>query len=192
VIAEGAFLCGVGLGIDEAAPVRAGLDTVPASQAITFVDQHDAVGANKSCTHGANLGAGRIHTVVAQLGDEEILAVADFVGGKSLLAAVWRFDFGAFNLPVGDMVALDPSAVIAFRDVILLGTGADATATPDAFGDVDEHAPPVLGELVVGGGLGCAGLHKFPCDCGGRQEYEQTAAGDVHYFLASVAGFAAG
>ena len=107
MIAESAFLCGVGFGIDEAAAVGTGLDTVAAAKAIAFVDQHDAIGRYKGGADGADLGAGRIHTVVAQLGYEEILAVAGFVGGKSLLAAVGRFNFGAFNLPVRDVVALN-------------------------------------------------------------------------------------
>src|ERR1039457_6610143 len=145
VIAEGAFLCGIGFGIDEAA-----------TEAITFVYEHDSIGRDKGCADGTNLRAGRIRTVVAELGDKEILA-ADFIGGETLLAAVRRFHLGPFNLPVGDVVALNPSAVIALGDVVFFGAGADATAAANALGNIDQHAPPVLGEFVVGGGLGGAG-----------------------------------
>ena len=109
-----------------------------------------------------------------------------------MLAAVRRFHFRAFNLPVGDVVALDPGAVIAFGDVVLFGAGAHTTAAADALGDVDQHGPPVLGEFVVGGGFGGAGLDIGPSDRGSGQEHEKSTAGTVHYFLASVAGLGSG
>jgi hypothetical protein len=35
-------------------------------------------------------------------------------------------------------------------------------------------------------------LYVFPGDSGGGQEHEQASAGDVHYFLASVARLVSG
>ena len=49
-----------------------------------------------------------------------------------------------------DVVALDPGAEEAVGHVVLGLAGAHAVAAADALGDVDEHAPPVVGHLVVG------------------------------------------
>ena len=91
---------------------------------------------------------------------------------------------------IGDMVALDPGAVIAIGDIVFLGAGANATAAADAFGDVDEHSPPMLGSFVIGSDLGGARANKFPSDGSGRKENEEAPASGVHYLFAPVAGLA--
>src|ERR1035441_10857787 len=55
VIAEGAFLCGIGFGIDEAATVGTGLNTIAAAEAITFVYEHDSIGRDRSEEHTSEL-----------------------------------------------------------------------------------------------------------------------------------------
>src|SRR5947209_14798616 len=144
VIAERAFVCGIGFGIDEAASVRTGLHAVAATQAIIFVHQNDAVGTHKRRPHGTDLSAGRIGAVVAQFGDEEILAAGILIQWKTVFAAVGRLDARPLDGVIGDVVALNPGAVVALGDIVFLGAGANATAAADALGEVDEHSPPMV------------------------------------------------
>ena len=57
----------------------------------------------------------------------------------------------------GNVVAFHPGAEVSVRHIVLGLAGPDAVAAADALGDVDQHAPPVLGHFVVGGGLRGAG-----------------------------------
>jgi hypothetical protein len=75
--------------------------------------------------------------VVAELGNEEILATIVRVGRKAVLAAVGRFHFRPFNLPARYVIALNPSTEIAFWNFVFFCASAHATSTPDALGDVD-------------------------------------------------------
>jgi hypothetical protein len=118
--------------------------------------------------------------VVAQFRYEEVLAVADLIRRESLLAAVGRFDFGSLDLPVGDVVALDPGTEVAIRDIVLFGARPHTTSATDALGNVDQHAPPVLGHLVVRGSLRRSGLNVLPGDGSCRQQDEEAAASDFH------------
>src|SRR5579864_9306469 len=172
VITERALFRGVGLRVDEAATVRACLHTVAASEAVTLVDENDAVGRDEGCANGANLCAGRVRAVITQFGNEEVLAVADLIRREAQLAAIRRFDFGSLDLIVSDMVALDPSAEVAVGDIVLFRARADATSATDALGNVDQHAPPVLGHFVVRGSLRGSRLNVLPGDgsCGQQDE----------------------
>ena len=191
MVAERTFLRCVGFGVDEAAPVGTRLHAVAAAEAITFVDEDDAIGGDEGRANGADLGARGIGAVVAELRDKEVLAAGVLVWREALLAAVGGLNFGALDLPVGNVVALDPGAVVAIGDIIFFGAGADTAAAADALRNVDQHAPPVISGLVVGGSLGRTCLDVLPGDGGSGQEHEEATAGDVHYFfLASVAGLA--
>src|SRR5271157_86077 len=57
VIAESAFLGGLGFRIDEAATVGAGLHAIPAAEAVFLVDQNHAIRAYKGCAHRTDLRA---------------------------------------------------------------------------------------------------------------------------------------
>src|SRR5437660_4782221 len=180
VITQRAFLRRVGLGVDEAAAVRTCLHTVTAAEAVVLVDKNHAVGRDESCANGTNLCTGRVLAVVAQFRYEEVLAVADLIRRESLLAAIRRFDFGPLDLPIGDVVPLDPGTEVAIRDIVLFGARPHTTSGTDALGNVDQHAPPVLGEFVVGSGRGCASLNILPGDGSCRQQDEEAAASDFH------------
>src|ERR1017187_5924859 len=135
VIAQRALLRRVGLGIEEAAPVGARLDAIPATQAVLFVYQHNSIRRVERRTHRTPLRAGRLRTVIAQLGPEEVLAAFGGLVQLAVLAAIGRFHLWPFNLPIVPMVALHPGAVVAVRNIVLLRTGAHASATADALGD---------------------------------------------------------
>jgi len=123
--------------------------------------------------------------VVTELGDEEVFAVADLIRREALLAAIRRNDFGSLDLPVGDVVTLDPSAKVAVGDIVLFRARPHTTSATDALGYVDQHAPPVLGHFVVGGSLRRSGLNVLPGDGSCWQQDEEAAASDVHLLLAS-------
>ena len=184
VVAEGALIDRLLLGMQVAAAVRAGLHAVAAAEAVTLVDQHDAIGADEGGADGADLDARGIDAVVAELGDEEALDVdAAWAAGSRPCAPLGESTLGC--LSSSDLVALDPGAEVAVGDVVLLGAGLDAVAAADALADVDEHAPPVLGHLVgVGRGLGAGDLLEGGADGGEHQELgsevDEVAAGDVH------------
>src|SRR5260370_36165983 len=88
VIAERAFLGGIGLRIDEPASVGASLHAITAAKAVLLVDQDNTIWRNERCPYWTHLGAGRICTVVTQLRDEEVLSATLFVWRETLLAAV--------------------------------------------------------------------------------------------------------
>ena len=52
------------------------------------------------------------------------------------------------SLPSGDLVALHPGAEVAFGHLVFIGAGAHAVAAADALIDIDDHAPPVLADVV--------------------------------------------
>src|SRR5271169_2941678 len=98
-----------------------------------------------------------------------------------MLAAVGRIDRGVFDRPVCDVVALDPGTVVTVRDIIFSLAGLHTRAAADALGGVDQHAPPVIGHLVVGRGFRRTGEYRVPGNRGGGQQNQQLAAGDVHW-----------
>src|SRR5947209_6528734 len=180
VITEGALIDGILFGVEIAAAVGAGLDAVAAAETVLFVDEHDAIGADEGGAHGADLHAGRIDAVVAELGDEEALEVHGGGEGEPVHAAFGGIDFGL--LVLFELVAFDPGAVVAIGDLVLIGAGADAVAAADALPDIDEHAPPMIGELIViGGGFGAGDLLEGGAHGGEDEEFgpevEEIAAG---------------
>src|SRR3974390_3614762 len=64
----------VGLGIQEAAAVRAGLDAVATSQAVLLVDQNHTIRRNKCRSYWADLRTGRVGAVVAHLGNVKVFS----------------------------------------------------------------------------------------------------------------------
>ena len=186
VIAKRAFIGHVLGGMEVAAAVGAGLDAIAATDAIVLVDEDDAVGGVKRCANRANLRARGIRAVIAEFRDEEVLSAGELGGGKTFLAAVRRIHDGIFDVKVVHVIALDPGAEIAIGDIIFLGAGADAVAAADAFGDVQEHAPPVFGGIVSGGGLGSARKNEFPSGCSGGKKVKNLAARERHFFAPCV------
>src|ERR1035441_4565921 len=73
VVAERALIHRFGIGMQVAAAVRAGLHAVTAAEAVVRVHQHHAIGADEGGAHGADLHAGGMFALVAELGDEEAL-----------------------------------------------------------------------------------------------------------------------
>ena len=71
VVAQGAFVGGVGRWVDEAAAVGAGLHAVAAADAVLVVDQHHAVRVREEAPTGQTWVHGVCCAVVAQLGHEE-------------------------------------------------------------------------------------------------------------------------
>ena len=71
VVAEGALVGGLLLGVQVARAVRAGLDAVAAADAAGIVDQHHTVLGLEGRADGTHLHAGRVGALVAQLRNEE-------------------------------------------------------------------------------------------------------------------------
>src|SRR4051794_35357278 len=172
-----------------AAAVGAGLYAVCAAQAILLIDQYDAVGSDERRAHRAHLRARRVGAVVAHFGYEKILARVFLGHGESVFAAVGRNDLGVGHVLVGDVVALDPGAEVSVRNIVFGGAGAHTVAAADALGNVDQHAPPVLGKFVVWRFVGSSGEHGFPCHSGGGQQDEEMTAIEFH-LAPPAAGFA--
>ena len=80
-----------------------------------------------------------------------------------------------------DLIALHPGAEVALRHVVFFGAGAHAIAAADALVDVDNHGPPVLGDVVVGGRFRFAGQHVLPGD-GCRGGHQNILAGIRKHF----------
>jgi hypothetical protein len=128
--------------------------------------------------------------VVAHLGNEKFLGHRLVRRLESILAAVGRIHLQGLNsIDFEDAVALDPGAVVTLGNIVFFLTGAHAASTADALLDVHQHAPPVLGHVVVGRGFRRAGENVVPCDGRGRQQNQKMAASDVHLFLASTVFF---
>ena len=107
--------------------------------------------------------------------------------------------------PVRHVVALDPGPEVEglARHVVLLLAGPHAVAAADALLDVDGHRPPVLGRLVVRGGLGLASQDGLEGQLGGPGQEQQLgragqelAAVGAHFvaslIIAGVVGDVAG
>ena len=91
---------------------------------------------------------------------------------------IGRIDLRHLSVPAGDVIALDPGAVVAVGDIVFRLAGLDAGAAADALGHVDQHAPPVIGHLVVRRCLRSAGEDRVPGDGSSGQQNQQMAAGD--------------
>ena len=101
VVAERALVHGFGFGVQVAAAVGAGLHAVAAAQAVLLVHQHDAIRADEGGAHRADLHAGGIRAVVAELGNEEALEVwSVWTAGKPLMAPSGELTCG-LTLPSG-------------------------------------------------------------------------------------------
>ena len=100
---------------------------------------------------------------------------------ESFLAAVGRDDLGVGHMPVRDVVAFHPGAEESVRHVVLGLAGAHAVAAADALGDVDQHAPPMLGHLVVGRGFRGSGQHGLPRHGRRRQQNQHLTPGNIHF-----------
>src|SRR5208337_2366220 len=108
VIAEGTFLRGFRLWVDEAAPIRARLYAIAAAEAVFLVDQNRTVRTNECRAHGTHLRARRIGALIAHLGNEKVLAPGLLGGRETVLASVRRVDLGIFEIPLRDLIALHP------------------------------------------------------------------------------------
>ena len=74
-------------------------------------------------------------------------------------------------MPVRNVITLYPGSEVAIWHVVFHGASAHTTATPDALGDVQKHAPPMFCHGVVRCGFGVPGKREFPGNCsGGKQE----------------------
>ena len=181
VVAEIALVHGVGAGIDEAAPVGAGLDAVAAAHAVGLVHQHRPIRRDEGRAHRTDLGAGRIRALVAHLRHEEVLGavLGAVLLGKPVVAAVRRVHVRRLA-PRHDVVALHPGAKIEGLQgyVVLLLAGAHAAAAADALLDVDHHAPPVIHRFVVGGGLGLPSHDVLEGGGGSGREEEVLSSAD--------------
>ena len=177
VVAEAALVHRLGARVDEAAAVGAGLHAVAAAEAVRLVHEHDPVRALEGRAHRADLHAGRVRAVVAQLGDEEVLrpVAGAVLLGEAVVAPVRRVDLRALDVPVRHVVALDPGPEVVglARDVVLLLAGPHAVAAADALLDVDGHRPPVVGRLVVRGGLGLPAQDGLEGQLGGPGQEQQ-------------------
>src|SRR5690554_2635454 len=157
VLAEGALVGGLGLVVDEARVVRAGLHAVAAAHAAFVVDQHDAVGALEGRLHRADRHTRRLVAVVAQARQ------VDQRRGR-----IRR---------LGDFVLQHRGAELADRRQVLHRTAHRAGLTADAFAQIDQHAVALAlharatGRLVADAGLGGARQ--------GQQAYSGTQAQQV-------------
>src|SRR5690242_3411852 len=98
-----------------------------------------------------------------------------------MLAAIRGIHLRQFNIEVVNVIALDPGAEVSIRDVILRLASPHAVTATDALWQVDQHAPPVLAQLVIGGGLRSSGQNVFPGGAGGRQQEQEVTTGEVHF-----------
>ncbi len=176
VITKRAFVGDVLRWMEVAATIRAGLDAVTATETIVLIDQHDPVGCVKRGAHWTDLCARGIRAVIAELRDKEIPSPCRVARGKTVHPAERRVDLRTFNVPVGDVVALDPGAKVALWHIVFCGARFYAATATDAFGTIQQHSPPVLGHAVVGRGFRITRQDKVPCDRGGRNEEQNFAA----------------
>jgi hypothetical protein len=150
-----------------------------------------AVGSDECGADGTNLRTGESAHWLQSLGTKKYLPASSFATGTLLCRRRARC-FGVGHVDVGDVVALNPGAEVAVGDIVFRLAGARAVAAADALGDVDEHAPPVVGHFVVGRGLGAPGQHGFPGNGGGGHKDEKVAAVEVHFALPVVEVLMAG
>ena len=190
VITERALLRHVLFRMDEPAAVRTRLDAIAAAETVLLIHQHHAVRSRERGAHRANLRARGIRAVVAQLGHEELFHAGrkrPGPGGEAVPAAVGRIDDRLFHVLVVHLVALHPRPEEAFRNVVLRRAGPHAVAAADALIHVDQHGPPVIGNLVIRRRFRSAGQNAFPRHGGRARERNEEAAVHVH-FLSPMCG----
>jgi len=149
VVTKRALICNFLGGMNVAASIGACLHAISTSKAVLRVDKHHSVRRDEGGAYWADLGAGRIRAVVAHLRNEEVLFAVFFSNREAFFATIGRDDFWIGHVFVGDVVALDPGAEVAVRNVVFHLAGADAVAASDAFGNINQHSPPVIGHGVV-------------------------------------------
>src|SRR5664279_2231175 len=125
--------------------------------------------------------------MVAQLGNEEILSTLFLGRRESFLAAVGRVHAGIFNVVVQHVIAFHPGTEVSVRHVVLGLARPYTVPASDAFGEVDEHAPPMLGHSVIGGGFRGSGEDVLPRDRCRRQQKEHVAPSNAHFVPRVVA-----
>ena len=156
VVAKRALIGHFFHGMNVAASIRTSLHAIRTAEAVFRINEHDAVRSYEGCADGTDLGAGRICAVVAHLRNEEVLLAVLFSNWEALFAAVGRDYFGVGHIFVGDMVALNPGTEMSVGNIVFHRASANAVAATDAFWNVDEHSPPVIGHCVIGGGFWCS------------------------------------
>src|ERR1022692_3053311 len=163
VIAPGTFVGGLRLLVEVPRTIRTSLDTVPAANAVFFVDEYHAVRRLVGGPNRTNLHAGWILAVVAQLRDKEGLFY--FLVPVTIAKAVILRGIGCCNvhrirlavdarfiLTLEVHVTLHPGAkVIRIEgDFVLDLAGLDAAQAADAALRIDPECPTALGPVVIG------------------------------------------
>src|SRR5664280_3803104 len=157
VVTPGALVGDVLFLIEEARAVRAGLHAILAADAISMIDDDDAILGFVGRAGRTYLHAGRIRAVIAQLRHKEgLFDIGVLVPvGKTIFALLGRRrDIHRVGLAVdlrfvlalqGD-VALDPGAEVMWvqRNVVFFLAGLEATQAADAFFSIDAEPPLML------------------------------------------------
>src|SRR5450756_274346 len=151
VIAERAFLCGVIHGMEEPGAVRARHDAVAAADAPCPVDENNTVRGLEGGADGADLHAGWLVTLVAELRDKEgLVDLFRFDGeisacilidpgiGEAVAAGLWRISMKSAVL--GQHVSLHPGTRGAgiVGDLVLQFAGLYAKPATDALVGIDQ------------------------------------------------------
>jgi hypothetical protein len=137
--------------VEEARAVGAGLDAITATDAIVLVDQNHPVLALEGGSHGADLDAGRVFAVVAQLGDEKCPEDLFVIihGRKTVDAAVGAVD-AHLSVCIDDVTLHPGSEVVGFLRYIVFNLASlDALSAADALVDLDPHRIVVFRRVVV-------------------------------------------
>jgi hypothetical protein len=118
--------------MDVASSIRAGLNTVAASNTVLLINKYKTSPSNVGCPHWAYLDTIGFGAMIAKFGDKKCFFNRPFTMGrfKAFGCTVRGIDEDLF---IGsDDVSLYPRAVIFLRDMILQFTGLRTFAAPNA------------------------------------------------------------
>src|SRR5271165_2061821 len=137
--------------------------------------------------------------MIAHLGNEEGFGRGgNGLGREAMDAAIGRIHLRCpqFITPVVDHIAFNPGAIVTLGNRVFRRAGAHTVAAADAFLDVNEHGPPMVGHAVGvrnGGFLLRVSLGFEKSNGGGsahqektRSLYQPVAASHLHAYGPSL------
>ncbi len=144
MIAQRTLINHMALGIDVAATIRAGLNAIPASNAIGRIDQHNPLGTIVGSTHRTNLDTRRFLTVVAHFRNKERL---ENIGIGSLLSkavdtAIWRINLYRAVVKDGILFHPGPEKEWLTRHAVFGFACIGASSAANTFFEIDTHSIP--------------------------------------------------
>ena len=142
VITKSAFVSSAENRRDVAAPIRARLNAISATDAVLPVHQNHAVRGMIGCADWTDLRAGRVSAVIAQFGDKkafDYLFILRPVLLEAVPASFRRIHVDAFIFI--DFILFDPRTEILVGNMVFYAAGPDAGTATYTSGGINDKGP---------------------------------------------------